>query len=128
MRIIIAGGRDFNDYGKLMQECLSVIISMRSQGICNNINDIEVVSGRANGADKLGERFALSGGYKVKYFPADWSGLGKKAGYIRNEQMALYAKEDNGILIAFWDGKSKGTEHMINLANKHELQVFVINY
>ncbi len=42
--------------------------------------------------------------------------------------MAKYAKEDNGMLIAFHDGISKGTLHMINLAKKYNLRIFIINY
>lgn len=46
-----------------------------------------------------------------------------------NEQMARYASEVIGAsLIAFWDGISKGTKHMIDLANKHGLRVFVIKF
>jgi len=58
---------------------------------------------------------------------AEWDKYGKSAGYKRNEQMAIYAKEDNGVLIAFHNG-SKGTKHMIDLANKHGLRVFVIKF
>jgi len=59
---------------------------------------------------------------------ADWDKYGKSAGYKRNEEMAIYSKEDNGVLIAFWDEVSKGTKHMIDLANKHGLKVFVVKY
>ena len=43
---------------------------------------------------------------------------------IRNAQMADYAD----ILLAFWDGESKGTKHMINLAEKKDLDVYCFNY
>ena len=42
--------------------------------------------------------------------------------------MANYAKEDNGVLITFWDGKSKGTKHMIDLAKSNNIRVFIVNY
>ena len=89
---------------------------------------MEIVCGKARGANTLGEKFAKNYGIKVKYFPADWNSLGKSAGYKRNKQMAEYAKEKNGVLIAFWDKKSKGTKHMIDLANSNGLKVFVYNY
>ena len=91
---------------------------------------MEIISGTAKGADKLGEAFADKCHIKVKRFPADWITYGKSAGYIRNEQMAKYAMSDNsyGVLIAFWDGKSKGTMHMINLAKKHGLEVHIVKY
>lgn len=67
----------------------------------------------------MGERYALERGYSIKKFPADWNTYGKRAGYLINTEMANYAD----ILIAFWDGKSKGTHHMINLARRANLKV-----
>lgn len=52
----------------------------------------------------------------------------KSAGYIRNKAMAEYAAQETGILFAFWDGQSKGTKHMIDLAYQYGLDVHVINY
>lgn len=115
MKVIIAGSRNFTDYNFLAEEC-NKILAKSVVGIW------EVVSGTANGADKLGEKFANENGFAIKRFPADWNKHGKSAGYIRNEEMAKYADA----LIAFWDGKSKGTKHMIDLARKHDLKVKII--
>lgn len=71
----------------------------------------------------MGEFWALHHDIPVKKFPADWGGLGKRAGYLRNEQMADYADA----LIAVWDGKSKGTKHMIDVATVKELKVFTFH-
>ena len=133
MRIIIAGGRDFNNYNLLESECNRIFKQLSDEWLLTgkvelDIPNMEIVSGTANGADKLGERYAKEYGIKVKQFPADWDLYGKSAGYKRNEQMAIYAKENNGVLIAFWDKVSKGTGYMINLAKKHGLRVFVIEY
>jgi hypothetical protein len=114
-KVIIAGGRDYNDYQYLEYMCEEIL-----QGRFN----IEIVSGGANGADKLGEQFALENSYPVTRFPADWNLHGKKAGPLRNIQMAEYADE----LIAFWDGKSKGTKHMIDEATRQGLIVNVVKY
>lgn len=84
--------------------------------------EIEIVSGTANGADKLGEKYANEKGYLLKKFPADWDKYGKSAGFKRNVEMSNYADA----LIAFWDGKSKGTKHMIDLAKRYELKVKVV--
>jgi hypothetical protein len=116
MKVIIAGGRTFNDYDLLYQNCDKVLRIKK--------NEIEIVSGTANGADKLGERYASEKGYPIKEFPANWDKYGKSAGYKRNEEMAKYADG----LIAFWDGKSKGTKHMIDLAKQYELKVKVFIY
>lgn len=117
-KVIIAGGRDFNNYPQLSEYC-DYILQFQSA-----LHPIEIVSGCANGADKLGERYADSRGYDIKRFPADWDKFGKSAGYKRNKQMAEYADT----LIAFWDGKSRGTKHMIDLAEENRLEVRVYNY
>jgi hypothetical protein len=114
MKVIIAGGREFNDYNMLCKQCDFLLQSQK---------EIEIVSGTARGADQLGERYAKDRGYPIKQFPADWN-KGKSAGYIRNEEMAKYADA----LIAFWDGKSKGTGHMINLAKQYNLNIKIYNY
>jgi len=70
------------------------------------------------------KKYANERGYPIKQFPADWNKYGKSAGYKRNEEMAKYADA----LIAFWDGKSKGTKHMIDLAKRYGLKVKVVIY
>lgn len=127
MRLIIAGGRDFNNTNLFQAEIRDKLKYLKGKTYSVKEN-IEIVSGMASGADTLGKEFAEKWGLKLAKFPADWKRFGKSAGYKRNEQMALYAKEDNGVLIAFWNGVSKGTKHMIDLANKHQLKVFIINY
>ena len=131
MRVIIAGGRDFNDF-KLLESNINKIFKQLSDekliSIYVNESNIEIICGKARGADTLGEQFAKECKLSIKYFPADWNTYGKSAGYRRNAEMANYAKEDNGVLIAFWDGKSKGTKHMIDLAKNSGIRVFIINY
>ena len=131
MRVIIAGGRDFNDF-KLLESNINKIFKQLSDekliSIYVNESNIEIICGKARGADTLGEQFAKEYKLSIKYFPADWNTYGKSAGYRRNAEMANYAKEDNGVLIAFWDGKSKGTKHMIDLAKSNNIRVFIINW
>lgn len=126
LRIIIAGSRDFNDY-KLLKDSMRDILKNTA---LEDINKIKIISGTARGADQLGERFAKQFKLEVIRFPADWDKYGKRAGYIRNEEMAMYsAKDDNyGMLVAFWDGESRGTKHMIDLAKKHGLEVHVVKF
>lgn len=114
-RVIIAGGRDFDDFRTLSEVCMRIL---------QNKENVEVVSGMANGADKLGEQFARFMGYPIKQFPANWDEIGKSAGYKRNKEMTEYADA----LIAFWDGNSKGTKHMIDLAKKMNLKVRIHKY
>jgi hypothetical protein len=81
----------------------------------------EVVSGGARGVDRLGEQWASANNLPCKIFPAQWSTYGKSAGPIRNAEMARYADA----LIALWDGESRGTKNMIDLAKKHRLLISV---
>lgn len=112
-RVIIAGSREFNDYKMLCEYCDKIL---------SNIEDeIVIVSGAARGADHLGMCYADERGYKIQYFFPDWDKYGKSAGYRRNVQMA----ENADALIAFWDGKSRGTKHMINIAEERGLPVRV---
>ena len=116
MKLIVAGGRYFNDYD-LLKYRLDYFLSEVEE-------PIEIVSGKAQGADTLGERYAREHGYPVKEFHAQWGKYGKGAGYLRNKDMAEYATH----CICFWDGESKGTQHMINLAKEHNLPTRVISY
>lgn len=119
IKVIIAGTRDFNDYAFLKKN-----VDYFLQGINPNNEEIEIVSGNARGADKLGERYAKENNLPVKLFPANWDKYGKRAGYLRNQEMANYSD----MLIAFWDEKSKGTKHMIDIAKKQDLTVIVVGY
>jgi len=115
MKVIIAGSRNFYNYKKLYEIC---------DHLLQNQSKIEIVSGTARGADKLGEQYAKEKGYPIKQFPADWKRFGRAAGPKRNEQMAEYA----GMLVAFWDGKSRGTKNMIQIAEKENLKVIIIPF
>lgn len=114
MRIIIAGSRTFRDYKFLKSKC-DRIITFEPECI---------ISGLAQGPDRMAIRYAAENNYRVLEFPADWDKYGRKAGYLRNVEMARAATH----LIAFWDGKSRGTKHMIDIARDHGLTVRVIRY
>ena len=125
LRVIIAGSRDFNDYELLKKSAIEIITKKTM------LPDLtRIVSGGARGADTLGERFANEMGLEISRFIPDCDGLGKRAGYVRNAEMAKFAVEDDndGMLIAFWDGQSRGTKHMIDLAKRYGLEVHVVNF
>lgn len=111
MKFVIAGGRDYDNYGLL-------------SGVLKSFNITEVVCGEAKGADALGKQYAIENNIPVKSFPADWKTYGPAAGPIRNKQMAEYTDE----AIVFWDGKSKGTKNMIAEMNKLKKECSVVKY
>ena len=116
-KLIVAGGRTFNNY-ELLKTKLDHLLKNKE------IECVEIVSGGANGADKLGECYANEKGCMVRIFNANWDAYGKSAGYIRNAEMADYADA----CVVFWDGKSKGSKHMIDLANKKGIRVVIVRY
>lgn len=116
-RVIIAGGRRFENYNLLATKCDGILSQKRMT------HTIVIISGTARGADTLGEQYARERGYTVERFPADWNTLGKRAGYVRNCQMA----DNADALIAFWDGNSKGTKDMITEAKRKGLVVRINN-
>ena len=90
------------------------------------LNDIgyqitTVISGTSIGVDRIGERWAEMNGIPVERYPADWEKYGRSAGHIRNDLMASRAD----MLIAFWDGRSKGTKSMIDIAMKRGLKTLI---
>lgn len=112
MKVIIAGSRTINNIHKLLN-------ALEKCPFCDDIK--EIVSGTAQGVDKLGEQYAKGLDIPIKQFPANWKAYGRSAGFIRNCEMAEYADA----LIAVWDGKSRGTKHMIDKAKELKLKVFV---
>lgn len=120
-KIIIAGGRNFENYDLLSKEVDKILYEY---GKKFDSKYIEIVSGRACGTDKLGERYAIENNYKLTGFSANWNKYGKDGGPIRNKEMLDYAN----CLIAFHDGRSKETLKMITLAKAYKLKLFVINY
>jgi len=110
MKTIIAGSRDIDDYD-----------AIKTAVVNSGYVITEVVSGKAKGVDKLGEKWATDNNVPVKEFPAYWNTYGKTAGFRRNNEMAKYADA----LVAVWDGRSKGTRHMIETATREGLRVYV---
>lgn len=117
MRVIIAGGRDFDDFELLSSE-VEFFETHHSSSY------LTVICGGARGADNLGEKWAKASERSVVYHIPEWDKYGKSAGYRRNVEMA----NDADALIAFWDGESKGTKHMIDIALDKGLLVQVVKY
>lgn len=112
MKVAVVGSRSFNDYELL----------------CKTLNKIHgitlIISGHANGADKLGEQYASEKSIPTKIFLPDWEKHGKSAGFLRNTDIINEAE----LVVAFWDGNSNGTRDSINKAHKQEKNVIIIPF
>ena len=112
MRIIIAGSRNVTE-----TEVRTALYR------CSWLDFASViVSGTAKGADMFGELWADERNLLIQRFPADWKKHGKRAGPLRNELMAKNAEG----LVAGWNGKSRGTQSMIELASKLGLRITIV--
>ncbi len=117
-RIVIAGSRGFEDYA-LLEHTLDHILKVQTEAV-------ELVSGHAKGADLLAETYAKENGLPIRIIKPDWKAYRRAAGPIRNRQMLDYAKEESPLVVAFWDGKSKGTRNTIETAKSLGIPVKTI--
>jgi hypothetical protein len=115
MRLIIAGSRNAT---------YRAVFMAFSAWVETHGAPSAVLCGGARGADRYGQMLAGNYGYPIEMFLPDWDNYGKRAGFLRNQQMAKYADA----LLAIWDGESKGTRHMIDIAKKQGLEVEVVLY
>jgi len=114
MRVIVAGSRDNVSQADIDH-------AIEASGWVKEIT--VVVSGAARGADRMGENWAKRNGVAIDSRPANWDKHGKSAGYKRNQEMA----DNADALIAVWDGVSRGTKHMIDIAKDKKLRTFIYN-
>lgn len=110
-KIAVIGSRDFTDFSLL-------------KDVLDAHGPMQLVSGGAKGADALAELYAKQNGLEVQLFKPDWKMFGRGAGVIRNRQIV----ESSDYVIAFWDGKSRGTKSSIDYARKQNKMVYIEFY
>ncbi len=108
MKTAIIGSRQITNYDLLKHATKGLTITA-------------IISGGANGVDKMAERYAHENGLPLTVLPADWASYGKQAGMIRNLEIVKQADQ----LIALWDGQSKGTAATIKMAKKAEKPIII---
>lgn len=113
MNIGIVGTRDFSDY-ELLCKTINYL----------NVNIKTIISGGAKGADSLGEKYANENNVETIIYKPNWDKYGKSAGYIRNKEIV----NASDLIIAFWDGVSKGTKHSIDISIKSKKPLIIILY
>jgi len=109
--VLVCGSRNYPD----KENCLYIL-----DNICKEYNIYRIISGGAKGPDQWAIEYAKYKNIKVDVFPAEWDKYGKIAGYKRNLDML---QENPDLVLAFWDGESKGTEHTIKNAVQKDIEV-----
>lgn len=133
MKLAIIGSRNFNNYD-LLKSTITKYFS-NPNGYTFNM----IVSGGTLGADSLAIKYAKEYLIDWKEFPAEWYNLdllpckikldknGKKynclAGFNRNSSII----KESDLILAFWDGKSKGTQDSLKKAKESKKPTFIIN-
>ncbi len=115
IKLAIVGSRTFSDYN---------LLERHINDISESFNIIKIISGGAHGADKLGEKYANINKIPTLILKADWGKYKKAAGVIRNKDIV----DSSDKVVAFWDGKSKGTLNSINLAKKQNKLIQIIEF
>ena len=119
--LMIVGSRTITDF-LFVRNYMNNLIRERFRG-CS----ITVVSGGAKGVDSLAERWADENCYNKVVIRADWDKYGKRAGYLRNEEMHKFiADKENRLIVAFWDGESKGTAQNFGLAKQYGNEIIIV--
>lgn len=120
---IVCGGRHFDDE-ELLTKTLDKYYKKKGNG------HLKIVSGHASGADVLAEHWAKMHAVPLIVIPADWNKYGRAAGPIRNREMLgfIIRESKNPEIIAFWDGKSRGTKNMISQGEKVGVNVRKVMY
>lgn len=110
MKLAVVGSRNFNEYDLLESHLNSLLPS-------------QIIPGGAKGADSLAEQYAEKYSISIHVFKPDWKKYGRGAGIVRNKEIVDAADH----VLAFWDGKSKGTKSSIDHARKNNKPVTIID-
>ena len=119
VRLIIAGSRTCPEEVEIVSDAI--------HEMHHNLIDLSridlVISGKARGGDTAGELWARHEGIPILGMAADWDKHGRKAGYLRNEDMAEVAT--HCLILRVGGESSKGSTHMINIARNKGLPTYV---
>ena len=114
--VVISGSREFTEFHAFANKLDDILKIHRTK------NHIRLFEGGARGIDKLAYQYAIMRGIKKERFEADWDKYKKRAGILRNIEMI----DAGDMVVAFWNGVSKGTKHAIDYAIKKRKRCIVI--
>jgi hypothetical protein len=129
-KVVIAGGRDFGNVrlrGTLQaSKDFITLCNTMDKLLAEQLktNTITIISGGAQGADSLGERYARLRNFDLARIKANWNKHNKSAGFVRNKEMLNLTDA----VVCFWDEKSTGTKHMVNITKGSLKHLRVIPY
>jgi hypothetical protein len=126
MRVIVTGSRTW-DRPDVIRDCLTIIAKA---AFAEGDTELVVVHGACpKGADAIADAWALEQGrlwpIRAERHPANWDRDGRRAGFIRNEEMVLLGAD---LLLAFIRDGSRGASHTVRRAEEHEIPTKVIDY
>lgn len=110
-RLLVCGGRDFNDRARLFGKLDDLLIERGGFDV--------IIQGGAKGADTLARVWAIERGVPVQQYTADWDKYAKAAGPIRNQQMLEEGKPT--LVVAFPGGR--GTQDMITRSRRRRIEI-----
>lgn len=114
LTVVVTGSRDWSN-GTRINDAMRWLYEQDPS--------VTIIHGTARGADTICAEWADTYGFEVVAMPAEWDKYGKSAGFRRNSAM-LDLNPD--MVIAFWDGSSKGTLHTITEAKKRGIRTIVV--
>lgn len=114
MKLLVCGSRTWEDKERLENEIVR---------LHNHSKITELICGDAKGADAYAANIAINHDIPCRIFYADWNKHGKAAGIVRNKAML---NQQPDIVLACWDGQSKGTKNMIDIANKASITILIL--
>ena len=125
MILVVAGSRHFGARRSPEEDFICRKLDELTRLLDKNF--LEVVQGGCKGVDMIAQDWAWRNKCTYTTFHPNWERYGKAAGPKRNQEMAEYAGKFRGsVLVAFWDGESKGTADMIEQAELYGIQVRII--
>lgn len=117
VQLVVAGTREYSNRDEIFARLDKYHQRCKDAG-----TELIIIEGEARGPDLISREWAEARGVPFRPYPADWDEYGKRAGFIRNEEMAKVGTH----VLAFWDGQSNGTNDMIERGLKYQRRVLVI--
>nr|DAU42882.1 MAG TPA: Protein of unknown function (DUF2493) [Caudoviricetes sp.] len=113
MKIAIIGSR----------ECSNIDFVGNLEAILNVSKDDTIISGGAKGIDTLAANYAKENNLNLIEFLPDYKKNGRAATFIRNREIV----DNSNVVVAFWNGNSKGTKYTLDYARKKNKRIIVVS-